>query len=464
MNLSEQIQAFQLKRNQLAEDNRKLMELAAAEDRTLDEEEQKSYDHNRTELKTVDQHLDRLREVEGQKAADANTTQVRSNGYGTHVITKEADPDDKFKGQSFVRCVIAKAISQLDGHEQSPAEIAKHRWGRTHKTLVRLLETGGFQKANEIQVGGSIADRWGNELVSADSRYTGDFIEYLAGMTVFDRLPLREVPANITIKGQDAIATANWVGEHDAIPVSAQSFSDVSLTPLKVSAISACSKELLRDSSPAAEALVRDGLGEASAQKVDTTFLGSAAAVANVSPAGILVGVSTLGSNGYTADALRADIKELYAPFLTAKNASGLVLIMTPSLAKSISLMVNALGQTEFPGIMATGGTLLGDTVYTGDNVGATTVILLKPSEVYRIGNTGIQVSMSLDATIEMSSAPAGFAASPMVAASANLQSMFQTESVAFKVVRPINYAKRRTHAAQFISDAAYGDSTSTTA
>jgi Phage capsid family len=464
MNLSEQIQAFQLKRNELAEANRKLMEAAAAEDRTLDDEEQKTYDHNRTELKTVDQHLDRLREVEGQTAADANTTQVRSNGYGTHIITKEADPDDKFKGQSFTRCVIAKALSQIDGHEQSPAEIAKHRWGRTHKTLVRLLETGGFQKSNEVQVGGSIADRWGNELVSADSRYTGDFQEYLAGMTVFDRLPLVEVPANITIKGQDAIATANWVGEHDAIPVSAQSFTDVSLRPLKISAISACSRELLRDSSPAAEALVQRGLGEASSQKVDTTFLGSAAAVANVSPAGILVGVSTLGSNGYTADALRADIKELRAPFLSAKNAGGMWLIMTPALGSAIQLMVNALGVLEFPQISDVGGALLGHTVLTGDNVGATTIIMLKPSEIYRIGNTGIQVSMSLDATIEMSSVPAGFAASPMVAASANLQSMFQSESVAFKVVRPINFAKRRSHAAQFISDAAYGDSTSTTA
>jgi HK97 family phage major capsid protein len=269
----------------------------------------------------------------------------------------------------------------------------------------------------------------------------------------------------VTIKGQDGIATANWVGEHDAIPVSAQDFNSVSLTPLKVAAISVSSKELLRDSSPAAEMLIRDGLAEASAQRIDSTFLSTSAAVANISPAGMLASpLSSLGSNGYTADALRADIKELYAPFLSAKNANGLYLVMTPSLAKSISLMNNALGQTECPGLNAGGGTLLGDPVVTGDNVGATTIILLKPSDIFRIGDMGVDVSLSMDATIEQNDAPQGYAGSPPTAASATLMSMFQTESVAFKVVRPINFAKRRSHAAQFISDAQYGNTASTTA
>ena len=45
-------------------------------------------------------------------------------------------------------------------------------------------------------------------------------------------------------------------------------FSTVSLTPQKVAAIAVVSNELLRDSSPSAEMLVRDALAEASAQKV----------------------------------------------------------------------------------------------------------------------------------------------------------------------------------------------------
>ena len=158
------------------------------------------------------------------------------------------------------------------------------------------------------------------------------------------------------------------------------------------------------------------------------------------------------------------NIRELRAPFLTAKNGGGLVICLPTGLASNIGLLVNALGQTEFPGITETGGTLLGHTVYTGDNVGATTIVMLKPSDVWRIGNLGVEVSMSMEATIEQDGAPQGFASSPVVAASATLMSMWQTESVAFKVVRPINFQKRRTHAVQFISDAQYGTTGATTA
>jgi hypothetical protein len=312
--------------------------------------------------------------------------------------------------------------------------------------------------------GASFTGAWGAELVTPDNRYMGDFIEFLHGMTVYDRLGLREVPAHVTIKGQDGAGTAYWVGESKAIPVSAQDYSTISLKPLKVAAIAAVSKELLIHSSPAAEALVRDALVQRAAHRADTTFLGTAAAsVGGETPAGIRNGVSDLGSNGSSAAALRADIKELYAPFLAAKNATGLTLVMNPALAKAISLMVNALGQTEFPGLGAMGGTLLGDPVVVGDNVPANTIILLKPSDIWRIGDSGIEVSLSMDATIEMNDDPQGDSENP-TASSANPVSMFQTESVAFKVVRPTNYAKRRSHAAQWIGDADYGNDSATTA
>ncbi|MET3459814.1 hypothetical protein [Variovorax atrisoli] len=118
--------------------------------------------------------------------------------------------------------------------------------------------------------------------------------------------------------------------------------------------------------------------------------------------------------------------------------------------------MTNALGQTEFPGITANGGTLLGDPVVTGDNVGSGQLILLKPSDIYRIGDSGIEVSISREAMIEQDTAPTGATDTP-TAASANMTSMFQTESTAIKVVRSINFAKRRASAVAFVTGADYG-------
>ena len=102
------------------------------------------------------------------------------------------------------------------------------------------------------------------------------------------------------------------------------------------------------------------------------------------------------------------------------------------------------------------GGTLLGDQVYTGDNVTGGHWILLKPSDIWKIGDTGLEVSMSDQATIEQNDAPAGAGDTP-TAASATLMSLWQTEQVGFKVVRRINYKLRRSGAVAYLDNAEYG-------
>ena len=183
------------------------------------------------------------------------------------------------------------------------------------------------------------------ELVTADNRYSGDFIEYLYGRTLFDRLPLRQVPANVTIKGQDGAATGYWVGESKGIPVTTADFSSVSLTPLKVGAIAVISNELMRDSTPSAEMLVRDalvnGIGTADRHDLPVDVGSERWRVAGRHPERC----QRLERLGIDGDALRADVKTLYSDFIPAKNATGLTFLMNPSLAKSIQLLTNALGQ-----------------------------------------------------------------------------------------------------------------------
>ena len=414
-------------------------------EKTATAEELSEFDAVSSEIETLDNDI-RLKKAEIVSASKAAPV-TPSTPTAPTVVVKKEDADEKFQGQNYTRKVIAKAVAHIEG--VSPIAIAQKRWGNSSPRLVDVIKA-------DVAGGGSESGEWGAELVSADSRYMGDFIEFLKSMTIFDRLSLREVPANVTIKGQSGIGTGYWVGQSKAITPSAQSFTDVSLTPLKVAALAVVSNELLRDSSPAAEQLVRDALVEASAQRIDTTFLSTAAASANVSPAGMLNGVSAESTTGNDAAGLREDIKALYASFITAKNAGGLSLVMNPALAKSIQLMVNALGLVEFPGINQNGGTLLGDNVLTGDNVNANHMILLKPSDIYKIGDMGIDVSISREAMIEQHDAPTGATDTP-VAASGKFTSMFQEESTAIKVVRPINFAKRRTGVVQYVSDADYG-------
>lgn len=459
--IAEQIKDLEATRAAKAAAMEALMQKSFDEDRTLDAAEAEEFDTLDVEIKQVDEDLARLRRLEvlqGQKSTPApqvnkgsdpqKAASLSRGSHDGHIIVKSSDKDETFQGQNFTRAVIAKALSHMDGVPASA--IAQHRWGKTNPTLVSII------KANEIEAGGITSGEWGAELVQADGRYTGDFIEYLNAQTVFNQLAFREVPANVTIKGQDGAATGYWVGEGKAIPPTEGDFSAVTLTPLKVAALSVITNELIRNASPAAEALVRDMLVAAAAQRIDATVFSTAAAVSGVSPAGLLNGLTAIGSTGDDGDNVRGDMKLLYSPFITAKHASGLVLVMNPALAKSTQLMSNALGQQEFPGITAGGGTLLGDKVVTGDNINANHVILLDPKEIYKIGDMGIQISISKEAMIEMGTDATGDALTP-TAASKQMISMFQSESTAIKIVRPINFAKRRTSAVAYIDDADWG-------
>jgi HK97 family phage major capsid protein/HK97 family phage prohead protease len=440
-------------RAQKAARMQELLDGVKADGREMDDNEAIEFDDLEMEVKQLDVDMREARlnalNASNAKEAEGRNSKSATASRSPTIIIRGSEQEEKFKGQNYTRMVIAKALAHLEGGGVTASGIALARWGKMNPVLAQIL------KANEVAGGGSGSGEWGAELVTADNRYTGDFIEYLTSKTVYDKLPLRQIPANVTIKGQDGTATGYWVGESKPIPVSKADFSSVSLTPLKVAALAVVSNELLRDSSPAAEMLVRDALVDASSQRIDNTFLSATAASNGVSPAGILNGVVGKASAGADAAGVRNDIKQLYRDFITNKNADGLQLVMHPAQAKAISLMVNALGQTEFPGLGAMGGTLLGDTVVTGDNVDGGHVILLKPSDIYRIGDSGVQVSVSREAAIEQNSAPTGATDTP-VGVSQAWTSMFQSESTAIKVVRSINFAKRRSSAVQYVYNADY--------
>jgi hypothetical protein len=120
--------------------------------------------------------------------------------------------------------------------------------------------------------------------------------------------------------------------------------------------------------------------------------------------------------------------------------------------------MRTTLGVKAFPDITREGGTLEGVAVVTGDNVASDTIILLKPSDIYRIGDQGIRVEVSREATIAMSDGPTGEILTP-TGESEKVVNMFQADSTAIKVVRAVNFARRRNvGSVAFISDADYGN------
>ena len=420
------------------------------EDGTANQDEQGEYDALGDEIGTLDNEI-RVAKLHQIKSSTAKPVEQRAQ-RSSNIIVRNQDPEDKFAGQSFVRVQIAKALAMA--HGENPASIAAQRWGKTNPKLVE------FMKAT-VAGGGTGSGEWGAELAQTDARFAGDFIEYLYGVTVFDQLGLRSIPARVKVKGQDGAFTGYWVGESKAIPASAGSYSDVDLSPLKVAGLAVISMELLEDSQPSAEMLVRDGLVEASSQRVDTTFLSASAASAGVSPAGILNGVTPLVPSGTDLAAVRADFQALIYPFVQGKMGTGITLVMNPATALALSFMYGTLDQRAFPEVNQTGGSLNGMRVVVGDNVTPGDVIAIRTSDVWRIGDSGVRISMSREATIEQRDDPTGATDTPTGVTTTGLTSMFQEESIAFKVVRRINFQKRRSNAVQYLSNVEWGGVTS---
>jgi HK97 family phage major capsid protein len=209
-------------------------------------------------------------------------------------------------------------------------------------------------------------------------------------------------------------------------------------------------EELIRFSNPSADALVRNALAEAVIARLDTDFIDPAkAAVADVSPASITNGITAIPSTGDPD----TDASAAFGQFITANlQPNGAVWLMSSTTALTLSMRKNALGQKEYPDMTMLGGTFQGLPVIVSQYVGDQLVLVNAP-DVYLADDGGVAVDMSREASLEMQSAPTHDSTTPVPV---ELVSMFQTNSVAIRAERWINWKRRRDAAVAVISGVDY--------
>jgi hypothetical protein len=118
-------------------------------------------------------------------------------------------------------------------------------------------------------------------------------------------------------------------------------------------------------------------------------------------------------------------------------------------------MMVNALGQPEFPNISMGGGSLFpGLSVITSQTVPSGTVIALQPSEIFLADDGGFTVDVSREASLQMLDNPTNASAD---GTATTMVSLWQTNSVGFLCERIINWKKRRSTAVTYLSSVAWG-------
>ena len=453
---SEQITAYEAKRGALVGSMDAIMSKAAAEGATLDAAQQEEYDGFAQDIKAVDDHLGRLRTMESATAIKAvpivggSSSEGAESRGGERVIVK-AQPKVA-PGIGFAR--IAKSLGMAKGSYGDALRIAEARYGADSDTA------GVFKAA--VTAGSTLSGSWAEDLVGDTSSAFADFVEYLRPQTILGKFgtggipDLRRVPFRVPLVSQTAGGEGYWVGEGAAKPLTAFDFARTTMEPLKVANIAVLTEEVIRDSSPSAEAIVRDALRDALVARLDIDFVNPAkAAVAGVSPASITNGsTDDIASSGDDADAIRLDVRSVFARFIAANNApTAGVWIMSATNALALSMLVNPLGQSEFPGIGMNGGTFQGMPVIVSEYVG-NVVILVNASDIYLADEGGIAIDLSREASLQMDTAPTMNSTTPTPIASV---SMFQTNSVAFRAERTINWARRRATSVAYLTGAAYG-------
>lgn len=465
--LREQITAFEAKRAASIAAMNTIMEKAGEEGSSLDAEASKQYDELEAEVKAIDEHLVRLKRHEKLAAATATevttvtgtdpaaAAQARApSGDAGRVIMVRSNLE---KGIPFTRYV--KALAMAKGNLSVALAIAENNedWGKSTPQVAQVLKAA-------VAGGDTTSDGWASQLVY-NQNLVAEFIEVLRPMTILGKIPnLTQVPFNVRMSGADQGTSAYWVGQGKPVPVSKMHTLEVTLAIAKAAGLVVLTEELVRSSQPSAELIVRNDLMKAIAQFLDVQFVDPGfAAVANVSPASITNGVEPIAATGTASANLRTDVQTLFAAWITANlDPSGGVFIMTPTRALAISLMLNALGQPVFPKMTMNGGEFFGLPVVVSQSAKVSgspvagegeMIILLNAPEILMADDGQVTIDASREASIEMLDNPTNSAAT---GAPTTLVSMFQTNAVAIRAVRFINWKKRRNIAVQYIKDAAY--------
>lgn len=447
MNYQEMIKRLEATKAEKLEARDSIQKSVSEDGRTKDAAEREQFDTLNDEVKAIDLELKDLKDLEAQNVKTAKpvagTQEAAQSGSYSGIVIKQA-PEKLEKGIEFAR--MAMCIGSARGDMNAAMHIAQKRYPQMDRMneVIKAAVTGG--STLDASFAGNLVDY---------TAISNDFIEYLRPRTILGRFgegnipSLRSIPFNVTIKGQSAASTAGWVGEGKHKPVTKGGYSSVNLGWQKIAAISVASDELLRFSNPSAERLIRDDLSAAVIEQMDTSFIQiSNAGTANVKPASITYefdGSATAIPAGTASP--EVDIAGLWSIADTGNlDTTSAVFITTPAIARKLSGLKTVADNLRFPDVTPFGGFIQGVPVIVSNHVDTDAFVLAFASEIWLADDGVVTLDASREASIIMDSDPQALVDSVdnMAVFTPQAVNMFQTNNVAFRAERYVNWKTRR--------------------
>jgi HK97 family phage major capsid protein len=424
------------------------------------------------------ERLERVEKAMGQRAKpldDDGASQVDPKTGAVTPLLRIGKKEDPKAGTLLAKMGIAHAIAKAD--RMGLVEVVSRIYPND-KAALAIAKTA-TTTADTTTAG------WAAELVRSEAR----------GMLQTDLVPV-SVAAALAAQGQlldfagaqsilipsitsrGTAVGGSWVGENGVIPVKRGTVGSQRLNRYKLAVITTLTRELMRASDPSAIETIRRMMVQDTANMLDTALLDSLAGVAGIRPNGLLFGVAvTAGAAGGGVAAVATDLQTMYDKLLAAGLGIKPVLIVNSSTIFSVSMISTPLGEFPF-GTVEAGGKLKAFPILASPFVPADTAIMVDAA-YFSAAFDSPEIDISEEATLTMANAdgvaptqamsPAGAlgiveqvppdAGISVVggisgAASAGYQavSLFQTWSIAQRLVMPVGWGTTRPGAVQAVN------------
>lgn len=238
---------------------RALLAKAETENRALNADESAKFDTLKSEITDLEAQEQRQQFVDDQERRATGVTIITGNGGDTIAALESR--------VSLMRVLQAGVEGRgLTGAELEYAQETERRTGRKAQGVfvpMRALET----RVNTTTSA--------PELVPTDHR--GDlYIQPLRNKLLARRLGVRVLSGlhgNVTIPKHGTGVSTGWVAEGNAVPDSDVNPSNVTLSPKHAGGVTELSRQLIMQSSPDVEQLVRDDFAAVLAQAIDSALI-----------------------------------------------------------------------------------------------------------------------------------------------------------------------------------------------
>ena len=416
------------------------------------DEERAGLDDLNTRIEKAEKSLESWQKVE--QALISRTAQATPAAPGSSPERPFAVPAVKSKPEDLViRSLVARLHSHASRGELSPSQALALRYGEDgnlpeeQKLILAEVTKAATAPATTTTSG------WASQLVQTS--YAA-FMQLLMPASVYPGLSSRGLRLNFGRSGVISIPTrastptvaGSFVLEGNPIPVRQAAFSAQTLVPKKLGVITTFTREISEYSNPAIEALLRDAIQEDTSVAVDTVLLDATAASAT-RPAGLRNGVTTLtATSGGGFAALVGDLKQFLAALISGSNGNlrKPVWIMNPVQQISIATTQNAAGDFPFAAEINQ-NRFQGYPVILSSTVTAGYLYLVDADDFVSVEGDTPRFEVSDQATLHLDDTTPlaiGTTGTPNTIA-APVRSLFQTDSMALRMIMPLNWVLRRT-------------------